>query len=426
MPNTQCPALRSSGLLLRLLPFVTALLLNSSSTLMAQTVSEVAVLLHANLIDGFSETVRSDATLVLANGKIQAVSTGTSGIPKNARVIDLKGKYVVPGLIDAHVHTRTLADAKRALLSGVTTMRCMGLPHFVDIGMRELGKRGAVDIPEVLAAGYHVRPEPDEGFFLDIPEMADLMQAGVRGEAALRRMGKALTDRGVDWIKTNATARAGLPETDPREPFYTESEMRALVEAGAEKKVPVAAHAHGDEGGLAAVMGGVRSIEHGTYLSEATLKLMVLKGTYLVPTIAVVTDMTRPGGEYDNPVLEIRGRHMLTRVRQMAAMARQLGVQIAAGTDGSYDANSTLRMAQELEELVGIGMTPMEALQSATITAAELLGISGRTGRIAPGLDADLLVIDKNPLENIGYLYDPLMVMNNGKVVLNRLEWKVK
>jgi len=289
--------------------------------------------------------------------------------------------------------------------------------------MRELGKAGKIDIPEVIAAGYHVRPTPSDGFFMDFPDMADMMDTDVRGEIAMQRMGKILVDKGVDWIKTNATARAGLPQTDPREPYYNEKEMKALVAEGAKKNIPVAAHAHGDEGARAAVLGGAKSIEHGTYLSKETLKLMKEKGTWLVPTIAIVSDLKEPGGDYNNAFLMMRGRHMLPRVRETAKNAYKLGVKIAAATDTSYGKNSTLRMGLELEELVGIGMTHIEAIQAATSSAADMLGITDHTGSIGVGLDADLLILERNPLDNVGAVHDPLMVINNGKIVLNRMEY---
>ncbi len=236
-------------------------------------------------------------------------------------------------------------------------------------------------------------------------------------------MVQAMVSRKVDWIKTNATARAGLPHTDPRQPYYTEEELKALVEEAAKHGIPVAAHAHGDQGGRAAVEAGVRSIEHGTYLSEATLRRMREKGTFLVPTIAVVSDLTMPGGDYDNPLLQIRGRHMYPRIRETAKRAFELGVKLVAATDTGYGPKSTLRLAQELEEFVALGMTPFQAVQSATTVAAELLGVQDHAGRIAPGYDADLIVMERNPLEHVGAIHDLLMVVNNGKIVLNRTVW---
>jgi len=188
--------------------------------------------------------------------------------------------------------------------------------------------------------------------------------------------------------------------------------------------VPVAAHAHGDVGGRAAVMAGVKSIEHGTYLREETLRLMLEQPTYLVPTIAVVSDLTLPGGDYDNPVLQVRGKHMLTRIRETAALAHSLGVPIVAATDTGYGPESVLRMSHELIELVDIGLSEIDAIRAATTVAAELLGVAGRIGRINPGFEADLLVLERNPLNDIGSYQDVLVVMSDGQVVVDRLEFR--
>lgn len=388
----------------------------------AQQRSGTIAFTHASVIDGVAAEAMRDATVIVSGGKIGRVGGGGMDIPSGAQVIDLGGRYLLPGLIDAHVHIRTFDAAERALESGVTTARSMGV-GFADVGLRILAASGSIASPEILAAGYHVRPRLSDGFFIDVPSMADLLESGVRGEPAVRRVVRAMLDRGVDWVKTNATERAGLPDTDPRKPTFREAELRALVDEAGRRDIPVAAHAHGDEGGWAAVRAGVRSIEHGTYLSEATLSLMAERGTYLVPTIAVVADLTRPGGDYDNPVLQIRGRHMLPRVRQTARNAHRLGVRIAAATDTGYGPSSTIRLSHELQELVGIGLTPLEAIQSATVVAAELLGVADHTGKIAAGLDADLIVVDQNPLEDIGAIQDVLMVVSDGRVVVNRFDW---
>jgi imidazolonepropionase-like amidohydrolase len=232
-----------------------------------------------------------------------------------------------------------------------------------------------------------------------------------------------MLDHGVDFIKVNATERAGLPETDPRKPFYDEAELTALVSEAARAGVPVAAHAHGDGGGRAAVLAGVRSIEHGTYLSPETLRLMVDRGTFLVPTVAVVSDLTLPGGDYDDPVLQVRGRHMLPRVREMAATAYDLGVPIVAATDTGYGPESVLRLSHEMQELVALGLTEIDAIRAATTTSADLLGVADRTGRVAEGFEADLLVLDRNPLEDIAAYQDVLLVMYDGRIALDRLEF---
>lgn len=193
-------------------------------------------------------------------------------------------------------------------------------------------------------------------------------------------------------------------------------------EAGA-KGIPVMAHAHGEEGALAAVQAGVRSIEHGTYLSDEALRLMAQKGTYLVTTYSIIVDTIQPGGEFDNVDLMLRGRHMLPRMRETIQKAIKLNVKIVAATDTLYGPNSVARISHEVAALAEMGMTPLQALQSATTVAAEMLGMGSRAGAIQPGLEADLLVVERNPLEQIRTLDDPLLVMTNGRVVVNRLSF---
>ena len=178
--------------------------------------------------------------------------------------------------------------------------------------------------------------------------------------------------------------------------------------------------------GRAAVSAGVRSIEHGTYLSEATLRLMKEKGTYLVPTVAVVADLMSPGGDYDDPILQVRGRHMMPRIMEVVRTAKRLGVPVVAATDTGYRANSTLTLQHEIEMLTKCGLTPMEAIQAATRVAAELLRIEGRTGTIQKGLEADLIAVDRSPLADILALQDVLLVVNDGKVALDRLSFSLE
>ncbi len=380
--------------------------------------SNTTAFINANIID----PVRGAAMgrmVVVEGGMITYVGSDRRAAPEGATVVNLNGRYLLPGLIDAHVHIGNFESARRALLSGVTTARSMGVAHFVDIGLRELGRQGVIETPEILASGYHVRPTPADALFMDAPDMADL-RGKVHGEDAMRRMARLMISRGVDFIKTNATERAGLPETDPRTPFYTEAELAALVDEATQAGVPVAAHAHGDGGARAAVLAGVRSIEHGTYLSGETLDLMVERGTFLVPTISVVADLTMPGGDYDNAVLNVRGRHMLPRVREMASRAHARGVRIVSATDTGYGPDSVLRLSHELMELVNVGLSPLEALRAATTTAAALLGIDDRVGQVAVGFEGDLLVLERNPLDDIGAFQDVLLVMNNGRIVVDR------
>jgi imidazolonepropionase-like amidohydrolase len=147
------------------------------------------------------------------------------------------------------------------------------------------------------------------------------------------------------------------------------------------------------------------------------------RGTYFVPTIATVVDLIEPGGDYDNAILAIRGRHMLPRLREAAAKAWKMGIKQVAGTDTGYGPQSNRRMPHEVIELVGIGMPPMDAIKAATSVSAECMGIERRTGSIKPGLEADFVAVERDPLSDIKNLQDIILVVNNGKVVVNRLGW---
>lgn len=377
-------------------------------------------LINASVVNVRTGAVQRRATVVLRGGRIDSVSTGAA--PAGAQVIDLNGRYLVPGLIDAHVHIASLPQLRAALESGVTTVRSAGVSNFVDVGMRTLVKQGFVAGPDLLATGYHVRPGVAPEMFLDFPELGDLM-GGINTSDALRRAVRANLSKGVDWIKTLATERAGTPDTDPRKQVYTEAELRVIVAEAATKNVPVMAHAHGAEGALAAVKAGVRSIEHGTYLTDETLQLMAKQGTFFDPTADIVNDLAEAGGDYDNAGLKRRGEMMQPVLIGAIQRALKMGVKIVTGSDTAYGPTSIARVSREAGMLVSAGLTPLQALQAATVTSAELLRIEKQVGVVENGFEADLLVVDGNPLDNIRTLLDPVLVISNGRIGLDRLSF---
>jgi imidazolonepropionase-like amidohydrolase len=374
------------------------------------------------VVDVAAGDVEADVTVVVQEERIRDIVPDDSlgAIPDEATVVRLEGRYVLPGLIDGHTHLETLGAARRALESGVTTARAVGVGGYRDVRMRQMVREGTLPGPEMVAAGVFVDTDLGEAVLAD-PRLGAFHGEDVRRPADLRRVVQVNIDRGVDWIKTRATERAGLPDQDPRQQVYGEDQLRAIVEAGAPEEVPVAVHAHGDAGIRAAVAAGARSIEHGTYASAETLSRMASAGTYLVPTMAVVEDLTRPGGDYDDPYLQIRGTHMLPRLRTTVRQAHSRDVAIVAGVDTGYGPESVIRIGHELEQLVGAGLSPPEALRAATTTAAQMLRIEDRTGRVAEGLEADLIVVDRNPLEDVTNVQDVLVVVSNGRLALNRL-----
>ena len=368
------------------------------------------------------EAMRS-VTVLIRGGRIESVGPPTPGGfgGTGVRLIDLRGRYVVPGLIDAHVHIGGIAQMRAALESGVTTVRSAGVSHYVDVGLRDLVRKGFLAGPDMIAAGYHVRPSIAGEIFIDFPDLGDIWNRGELGVDGMRRAIRANLSRGVDWIKTLATERAGTPDTDPRQQVYSQEELRIIVVEAGTKNIPVMAHAHGAEGADAAVRAGVRSIEHGTYLTDETLQLMAKQGTYFDPTADIVNDLSEPGGDYDHAALKRRGEMMQPILKAAIGRAIKLGVKIVAGSDTGYGPNSVARVSREVGMLVDAGLTPLQALQAATITNAEMLRLEKQIGDIAGGFEADLLVVDANPLDNVRTLLDPLLVISNGRLVVDRL-----
>jgi imidazolonepropionase-like amidohydrolase len=171
------------------------------------------------------------------------------------------------------------------------------------------------------------------------------------------------------------------------------------------------------------VRAGVRSIEHGTYLSDATLAAMKERATFLDPTFVIVTDVAAPGGDYDLPALQIRGQHMIGRLRDTIQRAHRLGVKVVTGVDTGYGPSSLARVPHEVAALVELGFSPLQALQAATLVNAELLRRERAIGVLAAGFEADLIAVEGNPLERVDALQDPLLVVSNGRVALNRLDF---
>ena len=403
---------------------VTGFLLPSGvSFAQMERTAEPLALIHASVLDVRTGRIATNQTLVLRGGKIEGISA--TAAPKGVKTIDIAGRTLVPGLIDAHTHISNLAAARRALESGVTTVRSSGVSFFADVSLRELARSGAIAGPDFLASGYHVRERLAEEAFFSDPSLSDLM-GGVKTFADIRRVVRMNLAHGVDWIKINATERAGTPETDPRKQMWSEAEMRVMVEEAAAKGVRVQAHAHGAEGALAAVKAGVASIEHGTYLTDEALDLMKQKGIAFVPTYSTVIDLAEPGGDYDQPALILRGTAMLPRLAEAVQKAYKKGVLIVTGGDTGYGPNSVTRVSHEVQNFVKLGMTPIDAIRAATVNAAVLFKMEKTIGAIEPGFDADLVAVAENPLDDIGTLQDPLLVVSNGRMVLDRLNFGKK
>jgi len=398
---------------------VTAFLLLSTITaifLADAARADSFALVHCHVFNGHENRIHEDATVLVSGGRIETVTGPGASVPTGYGAIDCAGNYLIPGLFDVHTHLDNPAAMRRALVSGVTTLRSAGVPAFQDVGLREMVRAGALPGPDVIAAGVYVTPDLEDSIMAD-PRLAGLF-GGVTSEEALRQVVRVNADRGVDVIKTRGTERAGRSDTDPREQVYTQEQLKIVVDEAAKHGLAVQVHAHGDEGARAAVEAGARSIEHGTYLSEGTLRLMHEKGVWFVPTLITMMEMNEE--QYDH-VLRLRGSHMVPRLEQAIRDAHRLGVKFATGADNYYDEQSINRVSLEVMHLVRLGLSPFEALQAATVSSAELLGLADRTGRIEAGFEADLVLVPGNPLEDVMALQDVLMVISNGRVALKRI-----
>ena len=376
---------------------------------------------QAQLVDGHAHDPVRNVDVHVVDGRITEI---TPAQPRREG-INLHGAFLLPGLIDAHSHIEDPASAKRALLSGVTTTRVLGDAYLKALATRDLIRQGNIIGPEMLASGGHVRPRLGEAFILSFPQFGRYYDAPLTGADNVTAVVRAVIERGADVIKVGASERAGLAATDPRRQELSYEELRAAVEEAKAHGLFVAAHAHDRHGANAAVRAGVRSIEHGTWLDDETLDLMRRQGTFFVPTLAVMSPMGDPRGDSADAVaLQVRTQSMKRPLRDAVRKAHRLAIPVALGTDGTYgdgDDTARIRAAHEIQELIACGYSPLEAIEAGTVTAARLLGIEQRTGSVAVGLEADLLVVDRDPRIDPTTLFEPMLVVTNGSVVLNRL-----
>lgn len=375
---------------------------------------------HAQLFDGRPGSTVRTANLRIRDGRIAEITAAAD----RAGAVDLRGAFLLPGLIDLHTHIEDPASAKRALQSGVTTTRVLGDNYLKGMATRDLVRAGHVPGPQMLTSGGHVRPELGESFILSYPQFGQHLATPLTGVDRVTEVVRAVIARGADVIKVGASERAGLARTDPRRQELSFEELRAAVVEAERHGLHVAAHAHDRRGAQAAVRAGVRSIEHGTYVDDETLALMRQQGTFFVPTLAIMSPLGDPRGDAADAVsLQLRTLHMMRPLRDAVRKARALGITVAVGTDSSYgdgDDYGRVRPGHEILELIGCGYTPLEAITAATYNAARVLGIEGRTGSIAVGLEADLVVVDRDPRDDPTTLFEPLLVVSDGRVALDR------
>ncbi len=405
----------------------------------AQSPPPLTAIRFGRLVDGTGRVVR-DAVVVTDADTIVRVGTGTSAVPRGARVIDLRRYTGIPGLIDAHTHITYYWDgsagtdpwqqsgrrrsqvtvflaqenARRTLESGVTTIRDLGASEYSDLAIRDLINRGAMVGPRVFGAGYGLRhvagtapnapPGPPRGRLAGIEDVAAAVKAQV--------------DAGADVIKVYGSTGSGADVTGRETLTY--DEMKAIVDASHAAGKRVAIHSYGPEGGRDAVRAGAESLEHAIDLDDSTLVRMASQGTFYVPTI----DHNRYYAEYHaqynyTPAQVAALDSFRLRNIETARRAFKAGVKFAMGSDAVF--NMFGQNTRELGWYAEIGMTPAQALATATTNGAALLGMERKLGSIAPGYYADIVAVDGDPLADIHVVIDRVTwVMKGGQVVVDR------
>ncbi len=395
-----------------------------------------------SLIDGVQNGLQTQVTIVVQENKIIRVDKGYTNPAANDKVIDLKNKTVMPGFIDCHVHVESETNknnylntftmnatdrayeaalyAQTTLQAGFTTVRDLG-GSGVNVSLRNAINKGIAVGPRIYTAGKSIattggHADPTNGYRKDLMGDPGPAEGVVNGVDDCRKAVRQRYKDGSDLIKITATGGVLSVAKDGSGPQFTEEEIRAIVETARDYGFKVAAHAHGAEGMKRAVRAGVTSIEHGTQMDDETMALMKKMGTYYVPTITAgrtVADSAKVPNYYP-AVIVPKALAIGPQIQATFGKAYKAGVKIAFGTDAGVFRHG--RNGAEFEYMVEAGMPPMAAIQSATVVAAELLGIREQLGSVEAGKLADIIAVNDNPLQNIRSLQQVTFVMKNGVV----------
>lgn len=384
----------------------------------------------AVLIDGTGKEPVENSLVIIEENRIVYAGPDDPrrGIP-GAEFIDLTGKTVMPGLIDIHIHMdlhgmadtfmenlvedklrsiRAVKAMQDTLYGGITTVRNVGSVNHIDFAVKTALQEGMFEGPRILTCGKIISmTAAGNDYFLGMYREAD-------GCDEVRKAAREQIKAGADWLKLMATGAYMNPGGVPGAPQLSREEMAVVVEEADKLGLKVAAHAHGRQGIIDAIEAGAATIEHGTFLDDEVIELMIRRNVYLVPTIVVGYLMLRHGVEEGVPEFMLeKTRSSELKCRENLGRAIKAGVKIAFGSDAGTNYNYHGRNALELVLMVDEGlMTPLQAIHSATGVSAEALGLSGQTGTLESGKAADLVVLEgsmesslKPLLENIEMVY---------------------
>ena len=399
------------------------------------------VLIHAgNLIDVETGKIESRKSIVIKNSLITSVSDGYINKSDFQEYYDLKGSYVLPGLMDAHVHLAqeyvpkaerdlkvepefnaifAAANAIKTLNAGFTTVRNVGDGGMETISLRNAINKGIVPGPRILTSGKTIATtgghgDPTNGLPTDLYEPPTPEEGVVDSFEDIKKAVRQRYKDGTDGIKITATGGVLSVAKSGENPQFTNNELEALISIAKDYGLWVAAHAHGKEGMLRAVNAGVTSIEHGTFMDEEVMDAMKKNGTYYVPTI-LAGEWVAEKSKIDNFFPELvrpKAAKIGPQILDTFTKAHKYGVKIAFGTDSGVSAHGD--NWQEFELMVKGGMSPLETIQSATLETAKLFKLENEIGKIKTGFSADIIALRDNPLENIESLKDISFVMKEG------------
>ncbi len=402
----------------------------------ALAVAQALTVTAARLLEVETGRMLPGQVIRIEDGAIVSVGPRGPGEPVD---IDLGDVTLLPGLIDAHVHlvggeeqtpyqdlTQTaaraaiegVANARKTLLAGFTTVRDLGSRDFADVALRDAIAAGRVPGPRMLVAVKSLSATGGHGDDNELPEdvRVERYKALADGPDAIRQKVRENVKYGADWIKLLATGGVMSAGTDPTMADYTEEEIRAAVDAAADKRRDVAVHAHGAEGIKRAIRAGVRSIEHASMLDDEAIRLAREHGTWLVMnpyTNQYMIDRGAAGG-YQPYQLE-KAAQVLEMKMASLRKAVAAGLKLAYGTDAGVQVHGT--NGRQLAMYVEAGMSPLAAIRSATLVNAQLLRMEGRVGTLRPGAWADIVAVRGDPLADVRALETPVWIMKTGQVV---------
>lgn len=404
--------------------------------------AQTTYLYCGNLIDGKSNEVQKEMTIIVEGNKITAIEKGYKNAPANVKTIDLKSKTVMPGWIDLHVHIegqtsknqfverltlnptdvayRAAKYAETTLLAGFTTVRDMG-GSSVSVSLRNAINQNLAKGPRMFVARKSIAPtgghaDPTNGIREDLAGDPGPEDGVINGPDDCRKAVRFQLKNGADWIKITATGGVLSIAKDGFRPQFTEEEIKAIIETANDLGVGVAAHAHGAEGMKRAIRAGISSIEHGTILDDEVLTLMKQKGTYLVATLMAsqsTLDSAKITGYY-HPFVKAKILEISPKHKDSFTKAYKAGVKIAFGTDAGVYAHG--KNAQEFRLMNECGMPVMETIKAATIEAAKLLKQDDKIGSLEQGKLADIVAVSENPIQNIRTMEKVSFVMKDGVV----------